>query len=297
MLVYGRHGEGSWERPCTKTGLVRVEAVSTEIFSWWKNWLDSWDCLSFFLSGWRQSSCLTAIRESYMISLLQSWKWIFYTEIYLPVALQLWHLKWYLPFCVRLPPEIWKGTSFPKGHSAFSQVRAGVGKCGVFTDNGSTSSKHILSNCLRALPPSVLCSAKQGLQEEGWVMDGCFLPASRITWANCGWQIELPCNQHDQASGSTNVGLVDLKIGKKKLASDSHRRKNYKGHGYISHCPMIEPPLWLSGHGPPWIWLKCTSNDKCLATESGLPGSLEDLELIYSFSWGIQSPYEKVCLL
>lgn len=109
MLLYSRHGEGSWERPCTKTGLVRAEAVSTEIFSWWKNWLDSQDCLSLYLSGWRQSSCLTAIRESNMISLLQSWKWIFYAEIYLPVALQPWHFKWYLPFCVRLSPEIWKG--------------------------------------------------------------------------------------------------------------------------------------------------------------------------------------------
>ena len=178
-----------------------------------------------------------------MISLLQSWKWIFYAEIYLPVALQPWHLKWYLPFCVRLPPEIWKGMSFPKGHSAFSQVRAGVGKCGVFRDNGSTSSKHILSNCLRAFPPSVPCSAKQGLQEEGWVMDGCFLPASRITWPNCSWQIELPCNQHDQASGSTNVGLVDLKIGEKNWHQTLTGGRTVKVMGTYLTVPWLNPPV------------------------------------------------------
>lgn len=179
-------------------------------------------------------------------------------------------------------PRNMKGMSFPNGHSAFNQVRAllGLGKWGVFRDNGGTSSKHILSNCLRVFPPSVPCSAKHGLQEEDWVTDGCFLPASWVTWANCSWKIELPRNQHDQASGSTNVGLLDLKTDGKKLASDSHRRKNCKGHGYISHCPMIEPPLWLSDHGLPWIRLRCISNDRHLATESGLPGGFRADPLI-----------------
>lgn len=121
------------------------------------------------------------------------------------------------------------------------------------------------------------CSAKQGLLEKGWA-NGCLLSA--CCWAtvvNWSRQMELPCSPQDQAPVSKSVGLLDLKIGEKMLASESHKRKNYKGHVDPSHHPMMESRLWLCCHVLPYLWLKLTSNDRELSAKPRLPGDLKTL--------------------
>lgn len=139
-----------------------------------------------------------------------------------------------------------KVTSFPNGHSVFNQMRTllWVGKPGAYRRQREHQ-QQIYFEQLSCSPPThcpMLSQARSSRERlSRWVP-----PPPLLLIHHSKLHIELPCNRQDQAPGSTNVGLLDLKIGDKTYwYSTLIEEKNCKGHVDPSCCPIMESLLWL----------------------------------------------------